>query len=137
PLLRVVSGQPPSDGAHDPLASLLDGSSTGVTPVRITLGPISVSAVEELLLSVVQDEPRVRPLAERLQAEGSGNPYVITEMVETLVQEGLLIPGPGGELAQLAPGAFEGTAQALPVPRTIRDLWRARVALVGSADLQV
>jgi len=84
----------------------------------------------------VQDEPRVRPLAERLQAEGSGNPYVITEMVETLVQEGLLVPGPGGELGHLAPGAFEA-AQALPVPRTIRELWRARVALVCSADLQV
>jgi tetratricopeptide (TPR) repeat protein len=136
PFVLVLTRQTPSDGASDPLASLLDGSSTGVTPVRITLGPISVSAVEELLLSVVQDAPRVRPLAERLQAEGSGNPYVITEMVETLVQEGLLIPGPGGELGHLAPGAFEA-AQALPVPRTIRELWRARVAPVSSADLQV
>jgi tetratricopeptide (TPR) repeat protein len=93
--------------------------------------------VEELLLSVVQDDPRVRPLAERLQHEGGGNPYVITEMIETLVQDGFVIPGPGDELGHLAPGAFESALQALPVPRTIRELWRARVEPVSAAGLQV
>ncbi len=106
--MLVLTRQTTTDATIDPLSPLLDGTSTGVVPLRLTLGPISVSAVEELLLSVVQDDPRVRPLAERLQAEGSGNPYVITEMVETLVQEGFVIPGPAASSATSSPAPSRG-----------------------------
>ena len=91
-LFDATRSEPP---VVDPLRTLLD--ETDVSPEIIQLGPLGVPAVEELLLTLVVDEPRVRLLAQRLCREGEGNPYFIGEMIRGLMDENVIVIGKGNE----------------------------------------
>ena len=108
----------PADGA---LEGLVTGQTTGAVPIRVPLGPLPGSGVEEMLLSLVHDSPAVRSLAERLHQEGEGNPYFVTEMLRELVTQGILQPGSGGARGELALDPAEVSSLALPVPSTMRE----------------
>jgi len=129
PLLLVITREPPHD--LDPLKELLDGDSTGVEPELIRLGPLSVGAVEELLLSMVRDEPRARKLASRLHREGEGVPFFIREMIRGLIDQGVIKRGKDGARGSITIDAQSIAASTLPVPASIRDAIKDRLTPMG------
>jgi len=91
------------------------------------LKPLTPAAVEEMLLLRMDDDPRIRSLAERLTKEGEGNPLLILEMLKGLEEEGLV-----------RDGAIhidrEAIAQApLPVPRPIAELIQQRLLVLSDS----
>ena len=124
PVLFLVTRSEP--GVVDPLRTLLD--ETGITPEIIQLGPLGVPAVEELLLTLVMDEPRVRLLAQRLCREGEGNPYFIGEMIRGLIDEAVIEIGQNGRRGRITLDATAIAQSRLPVPASIRDAIRERLS---------
>ncbi len=129
PILFVATRSEP--GVIDPLRTLLD--ETGVHPEIIRLGPLGVPAVEELLLTLVVDEPRVRLLAQRLCREGEGNPYFIGEMIRGLMDEEVILPGPEHQRGRITLDATAIAESTLPVPSSIRDAIRERLEPLSTA----
>jgi DNA-binding CsgD family transcriptional regulator len=78
---------------------------------RLTLGPMSVSALYELI-RVRLDFPLPRPLLLRVHETSEGNPFLALELARELLHVG----------HQVAPD------EPLPVPHGVRDLVRARLA---------
>jgi len=126
PLLVLVTREPAL--GEDPLRDLLDEEAVGVTAERIRLGPLSVGAIEEMLLSLVRDEPRVGVLASRLHREGEGVPFFIREMFRGLLDEGVIVRGEGGKRGHITLSATEISESTLPVPTSIREAIKERVA---------
>ncbi len=114
-------------GNRDPLRTLMDEEEVKVSPEIIRLGPLGVPAVEELLLTLVVDETRVRLLAARLQREGEGNPYFIGEMIRGLMDQGVIdLPDPE-KRGHITLDAHAIAESRLPVPASIRDAIRERL----------
>ena len=118
--LLIVATQEPNPGDNG-LHEAFDNVSTGVTPEYIRLGPLSVGAVEELLLSLVHDEPRVHRLATRLQREGEGVPFFIGEMIRGLIEEGVIVHGEDGSRGRISLDSNAIMESSLPVPKSIRE----------------
>ena len=86
---------------------------------RLKLQPLGLQEIELLLGSMLQLAPSTRhQLAERLHAEGGGNPFYTIELTAALVDEGLLLTTSGGAW-QLG---SNGNGQPIPVPATIREV---------------
>ena len=118
-----------AESPDDPLHGILSGERTGLPAERIRLEPVSVAAVEELLLAVVADSPLVRPLAARIHQEGAGSPFIIAEMVRALVEAGRIRSARSrGGRGQLDMTLTEVRHGPLPVPRSLRDALRERLA---------
>ena len=128
-LLLVITREPPTD--EDPLKDILESDAENVTPERIRLGPLSVGAVEELLLSLVRDEPRARKLATRLHREGEGVPFFIREMIRGLIEQGVIARGQDGERGTIALDLQSIATSTLPVPVSIRDAIKERLKPLG------
>jgi len=109
----------------------LNGESTGVESELIRLGPLSVGAVEELLLSLVRDEPRARRLASRLHREGEGVPFFIREMIRGLIEQGVIVRGEDGARGSITIDVQSIAASTLPVPTSIRDAIKDRLSPLG------
>ncbi len=131
PLLIVVTREPAVGG--DVLRELLNGDATGVESELIRLGPLAVGAVEELLLSLVRDEPRVRMMAKRLHREGEGVPFFIREMLRGLIEQGVIERGPDGSRGRITLDIKAIAESTLPVPSSIRDAIKERVAPLSPA----
>ena len=129
PLTFVVTRRA-TDDPEAPLAGILTGSRTGGRPAeRITLEPMSLAAVEELLLTVVADSPLVRPLAARIHQEGNGSPFIIAEMVRALVEaKHITSTTTRGGRGRLDMTLQQVRHDTLPVPRSLRDALRERLA---------
>ena len=94
------------------------GSKTYYAQLR--LDPLPSSSAEELLATMLGQDPSVQPLAQLLITRTEGNPFFLEESVRTLVEAGVLV-GP--------PGAYR-LAQALPtiqVPATVQAVLAARI----------
>lgn len=104
-----------------PLYGILDGTETGVFVQRIALGPLSVAAVEAMLLGLVVDDPRARLLARRLHSEGEGNPYLIAEMLRGLIEQRALVLGENGARGAIVLDEATLQRSTLPIPATLRE----------------
>ncbi len=136
PFLFVITRPLAEPDEPDPLGPLLDGSSTGVAAERMSLDGLSPAAVEELLLGVCADSPLVRSLARRMHQEGSGNPFLVAEMIRHLFEVGHLRPRPGGQRARLQLDAQEVAGLTFPIPHSLRDVLKERLEpLSGNARL--
>ncbi len=135
----VASGESPiafvitrraSEAPDDPLEGILTGSRTGGhSAERLVLEPMTLAAVEELLLAVVADSPLVRPLATRIHLEGAGSPFIIAEMVRALVESHHIhVPPDRGGRGRLDMTLDDIRRGSLPVPRSLRDALRERLA---------
>jgi tetratricopeptide (TPR) repeat protein len=133
PALFVLTRAPHPESEPDPLAELIAGESTGLPAEEVTLGPIAAAAVEELLLGILEDSADARALALRLHAEGQGNPFFVTEMIRGLMEQGAIEVEDGGTRARLALGERSIASLAMPVPRTLRDIIRKRLAPMSTA----
>ena len=94
------------------------GSKTYYTQLR--LDPLPPANAEELLQSLLGDDPSLAPLKQLLITRTEGNPFFLEESVRTLVETGVLV----GE-----PGAYS-LAQALPtihVPPRVQAVLAARI----------
>lgn len=129
-ILYVLTRAP--DGAGGGLAS---GTATGVRPTILTLGPMKLQAVEELVGSLVGTGPAVRALAARLHAEGEGNPAFIAEMVRGLVEERVIDGAEGVRHLTVDEGAV--ARLTLPIPRSAREALIAQVAALDPAAVDV
>jgi tetratricopeptide (TPR) repeat protein len=125
PILFLATRSAP--GVHDSLRVLLDEEEVGLAPEIIRLGPLGTPAVEELLLTLVVDEPRVRLLAKRLQREGEGNPYFIGEMIRGLMDQGVIVLPDPEKRGHITIDAHAIAESSLPVPSSIRDAIRERL----------
>jgi tetratricopeptide (TPR) repeat protein len=125
PVLFLLSRWPVSDGP-DPLANLLSGETTGVPVQRLSLGPLNVAAVEDLLLSIVPGDRSAASLARRVHREGEGNPHFIVEMIRGFVDERVIEVDDHG-FARLRRDIGEITRSGLPLPLSLRHALRERL----------
>jgi len=122
-VLFLLARQPPA--GDDIVPSRLDAlRDAGGVAQHIRLGPVSITAVEELLLQLVPDARETRVLAQRLHREGEGNPHFIGEMVRGLVEEGVIRATTEGYVLDLA----DVSRVRLPIPASIRDALRERLS---------
>ncbi|MEO6055840.1 MAG: AAA family ATPase [Gemmatimonadales bacterium] len=93
---------------------------------RLTLAPLSITHVHAMLTSMLAVAPGDQDrLAERLHAEGGGNPSYTVEIVSALVEDGSLTAGPTGTWQLSAPAERQ-----LPLPRSLRDAVGRRIELL-------
>jgi tetratricopeptide (TPR) repeat protein len=93
-------------------------SKTYYTQVR--LDPLPSASAEELLATLLGNDPSMQPLTRLLIARTEGNPFFLEESVRTLVETGVLVG---------TPGAYR-LAQALmtsQVPATVQAVLAARI----------
>lgn len=109
PIIFLLSRRP-MPGA-DPLHHLLSRPRT----THIVLEPLTASAVEQMLLYRVDDDPRVLPLAGRLCREGEGNPFIIERMLGGLEDAGII------SRRQISLPSEDILTAPLPIPRSIRE----------------
>lgn len=132
PVLFVVARRSLEPGAPDPLQELLDDELLE----RIPLLPITVTAVEELLLQLVPPDSRARMLAQRLHREGEGNPHFIGEMIRGLVEQGVITEEAPGRYV-LGLDVTHISKARLPIPTSIREALEERLSALQPAALQV
>ena len=131
PLMVLITRGPTE--TSDPLHEVLDAHATGVRAELVRLGPLSVGAVEELLLSLVRDDPKVALLAKRIQREGEGVPFFIREMLRGLIAQGVIVRGPNGERGKITISQKAIGTSSLPVPSSIREAIQARLEPLDEA----
>jgi tetratricopeptide (TPR) repeat protein len=93
---------------------------------RLVLGPLEPSEVEELVLSVLPNEPASVSLANRLHEESGGSPAFITDMLRGLIDEEVIVRD--GERYRLTLNAHEITRSRLPIPASVRQAIEDRLA---------
>jgi predicted ATPase/signal transduction histidine kinase len=79
--------------ASHPLVQMLEElRSTGALVQEITLAPLSIADIHQLLIDSLQCEaPRVRPLADLLHEKTGGNPFFAIQFLTALTEEGYLV----------------------------------------------
>jgi len=137
PLLIILIRPTLEEGLDDPLREVLAGARTGVPAERLLLDRLTPSAVEELVLTLVADGAAARLLAHRLHREGDGNPFYIREMLRALFDDGRLRPGVAGGRGAVGLELGQVETTRLPVPGSLREIIRARMAGVGAEALEV
>jgi tetratricopeptide (TPR) repeat protein len=119
PILVLVTCE--SGVGVDRLRRLMDESETGVCPERLQLGPLGLSAVEELLLSLVREDPRVQALCARIHKESEGVPFFVREMLRGLMDMGVIARAAKGARGRICLSLAEIDGLTLPIPRSIRE----------------
>jgi DNA-binding SARP family transcriptional activator len=90
---------------------------------RIALAPLTQAEVEVLLESMLSVESEQRPgLAQRLQAESSGNPLYIVTLIAALTETGRLAPDEEGRWH-----VKEAADGRLPLSETTREIVQTRL----------
>ncbi|MFK7929062.1 MAG: protein kinase [Myxococcota bacterium] len=121
PMLFVL-GEEATQAEATPLEQRL---SSVPSLVRDRLGPLALSEVEELVLSLVHDPATADALAARLHAESEGSPSYLVDMLRGLVDEGLLVQEGRRWNLMLAPE--EITRSRLPMPASLRQALQERL----------
>ncbi|MEG3988138.1 AAA family ATPase [Microcoleus sp. S28C3] len=63
---------------------------TGIILNNLVLEPLSLAQVNELISDTLNDSERIHPLAELIWNKTGGNPFFVTQLLNTLYQEQLL-----------------------------------------------
>ncbi|MEG4444212.1 AAA family ATPase [Microcoleus sp. AT9_B5] len=63
---------------------------TGIMLNNLVLEPLSLAQVTELISETLNDSERIQPLAELIWNKTGGNPFFVTQLLNTLYQEQLL-----------------------------------------------
>lgn len=137
PLVLLCTRAPVEEGEPDALADFASGASTSVEATRLSLGPITAAAVEALVLDVIEESPQARALARRLHEAADGNPFVVTEMLRDLVEDDVIEVDGGPMRGRLPYTAAEIASLPLPVPSSLRDVLKDRLAPLSANARQV
>ncbi len=121
---------------HAPVVFVLGHASTDssvrsrlaeLEPVSaIELGPLEAAEVEELVLSLLESTPASLALADRLHRESGGSPAFITDMLQGLMDDGVIVPEEGRYALML--DVSEITRSRLPMPASLRQALQERLA---------
>jgi tetratricopeptide (TPR) repeat protein len=97
---------------------------------QLALAPLSETAVSELLVELLGEDPSLDGLLELIRERTEGNPFFIEEMVRTLVEERNL----EGE-----PGAYRlvESVDAMKVPATVEAVLAARIDRLSARERAV
>ncbi|MFT4623256.1 MAG: tetratricopeptide (TPR) repeat protein/tRNA A-37 threonylcarbamoyl transferase component Bud32 [Myxococcota bacterium] len=90
------------------------------------LGPLEAAEVEELVLSLIDNTPASLALAERLHHESGGSPAFITDMLQGLMDDGVIVRGE--DRFTLSLDVSEITRSRLPMPASLRQALQDRLA---------
>ncbi len=86
PLLIVATVR--ADVPTPALRGFRDGTELGLAPLRVELGPLRATDVQELLDRSLEGAERPADLAQRVLLETGGSPLLLTETVRTLRETG-------------------------------------------------
>jgi serine/threonine protein kinase/tetratricopeptide (TPR) repeat protein len=93
---------------------------------RLTLPPLIPSEVEELLLSFLENTPAVLALARRMHEESLGSPAYISDILRSMIQEGLITQTE--DQYRLTLETADITSSHLPMPASLRQALQERIA---------
>ena len=100
------------------------GSKTYYTQLR--LDPLGPEEAQALLTALLGDSAALQPLTQFILAKTEGNPFFMEEMVQTLVDQGVLRRDPAGGMQLVAP-VTSGALAALQLPPTVQGVLAARI----------
>jgi two-component system response regulator AtoC len=130
PLLLIGTYRADEVSRSSPLFDLLGIAREEGVLAEVFLGPLSRDESGALLRSLLGAENVPSPFLDRLHEETRGNPFVLTELVALLAEEGLLEPGTG-----IAP--TPEILDRVELPGRVRDLLTRRLARVEAEPLEV
>jgi tetratricopeptide (TPR) repeat protein len=96
---------------------------------------LSVSEIEELVLSVIPNSPAAAALARRLHQESNGAPAFVADMLRALLEEGLIVKE--GRRWKLTLDEAEITRSRLPMPASLRQALQARLEPLPRDALEI
>ncbi len=133
PLLIVGTARTdiPSPNADN----LQDAVLFGLQPALIEPGPLGLGDLQDMLEGMLGDAPGTRALAARLHRETEGNPLFLSQFLQTLVQRGIMVRGPGG--LALAIDTEEVAAGHLEIPAGIRNVLGERLEALSGEQREV
>jgi predicted ATPase/class 3 adenylate cyclase len=108
------------------------GSKTYYTQLR--LDPLGPEEARALLTALLGDSTTLQPLTQFILAKTERNPFFMEEMVQTLVDQGVLRREPAGGMELVAP-VTSGYLAALQLPATVQGVLAARIDRL-SADVK-
>src|SRR5262245_7718066 len=100
------------------------GSKTYYTQVR--LDPLGPQEAHALLTALLGTDAALQPLKQLILAKTEGNPFFMEEIVQTLVDQGVLLRTPTGETQLAAPWTNRSLA-ILQLPPTVQGVLAARI----------
>jgi predicted ATPase/class 3 adenylate cyclase len=100
------------------------GSKTYYTQLR--LDPLGPEEAQALLTALLGSDAALQPLKQFISAKTEGNPFFMEEIVQTLVDQGVLLRTPTGETRLAAPWTNRSLA-ALQLPPTVQGVLAARI----------
>ena len=102
-------------------------SGLAAEPARVSLGPLGPEASEQLLGDLLGRDPALDSLALAIRERARGNPFFLEEVVQSLVEQGLLAG---------SRGAYRMTrsVEEIAIPRTVQALISARIDRLGERD---
>jgi predicted ATPase/class 3 adenylate cyclase len=100
------------------------GSKTYYTQVR--LDPLGPEEAHALLTALLGTDAALQPLKQLILAKTEGNPFFMEEMVQTLLDQGVLRRDPVGGMQVAAP-VTSSTLAALQLPPTVQGVLAARI----------
>ena len=104
------------------------GSKTYYTQLR--LDPLGREEAEALLTALLGTDADVQPLKQRILAQTGGNPFFMEEVVQTLVEERVLVGEHGQYHLAKAP-------TALHIPPTVQGVLAARIDRLATEDKEL
>jgi adenylate cyclase len=118
---------------------------------QIALTPLGPDAIRELLTDLLGNDESIAGLADTIHARSGGNPFFAEEIVQTLRDQGILVPivgaGARGRPGEVGGGGSEGThgvplrlvrpIDEITIPATVRGLLGARIDRLEEHDKQV
>jgi len=100
------------------------GSKTYYSQLR--LDPLGPEEAQALLAALLGDSIALQPLEHFILAKTAGNPFFMEEMVQTLVDQGVLRHDPAGGMQLVSPVTSSALA-ALQLPPTVQGVLAARI----------
>ncbi len=100
------------------------GSKTYYSQLR--LDPLGPAEAHELLTVLLGDSAALQPLKPFILAKTAGNPFFMEEIVQTLVDQGVLRRDPAGGMQLVSP-VTSSTLAALQLPPTVQGVLAARI----------
>jgi class 3 adenylate cyclase/tetratricopeptide (TPR) repeat protein len=98
---------------------------------QLPLHPLGAEAVDELLDELLGTAPSLTALREIVRTRTGGNPFYVEEVVQALVEQGVLVCDGGGPRRLVRP------VTEIEIPATVHDLLAARIDRLGELEKQV
>jgi adenylate cyclase len=97
---------------------------------QLPLRPLGPEAANELLVDLLGTDPSLRRLTEKIHERTGGNPFFIEEIVQSLIETGV-VEGSRGEYRQLTP------TETIGLPATVQSILAARIDRLPEREKQV